>query len=409
MKTILLLSRFITGLVFIFSGFVKAIDPAGSAIKFQEYFQAFHLDFLVITALPLAILLSAAELMIGLNLVAGIRLKITAWLLLIFMSFFTVLTFILAVLNPVSDCGCFGDALKLTNWQTFWKNIILFVPALLIFLYRDTLKAYTGATFEWFLAAVNFLLAVFLSLYGIRHEPLMDFRPYKTGTFIPEKMTFPPGAPVDEFRTILVYEKGGIKQEFTESNFPWQDSSWKWVETRQKLIAKGYEPPIHDFSVTDESGVDITTQVLEDSGYTVLIISPFLHRAPVQAMEQMNDLALKARESGFQVHGLTSSTGSQILTFKKSLQPDFDLCTADETTLRTIIRSNPGVLLLKQGTILAKWNYRDAPRPDEISSNMLAVILSSYRSNHETHAVALLAVGVALFYAIALCLKTKFI
>jgi uncharacterized membrane protein YphA (DoxX/SURF4 family) len=133
MKFIFLISRIFIGLVFLFSGFVKAIDPFGSAIKFSEYFEAFHIDFLAFAALPLAILLSATELMIGLNLLAGLRMRFTAWLLLVFMSYFTLLTLVLAFTNPVSDCGCFGDALKLTNWQTFGKNIILFLPTLAVF------------------------------------------------------------------------------------------------------------------------------------------------------------------------------------------------------------------------------------------------------------------------------------
>ena len=128
MKMIRYISRLLTGIVFIFSGFVKAVDPAGSAIKFREYFEAFHLDFLVFTAVPLAIALSAAELMIGLNLLARFRMKFTAWTLLIFMAFFSLLTLLLALTNPVSDCGCFGDALKLTNWQTFGKNVLLLIP-----------------------------------------------------------------------------------------------------------------------------------------------------------------------------------------------------------------------------------------------------------------------------------------
>lgn len=408
MKTAMLISRILAGLVFIFSGFVKAIDPMGSAIKFEEYLLAFNLDFLTFVALPFAVFLSAVEFMIGLNLLAGLRMKLTAWLLLILMSFFTPLTLILALTNPVSDCGCFGDALKLTNWQTFWKNIILFAPALVIFSRRGkTNPVSLPQTLEWGLCGVNFLIAVLISFYGLRHQPVLDFRPYSTGTSIPEKMSVPPGAPVDKYETTLVYEKNGIRQEFTESNFPWQDTAWKWVETRQNLISKGYTPPIHDFTVTDENGIDITGQVLSDTNYTFLIISPFLHKASEQGMRRLDSLALKALKLGIHVFCLTSSTSSQVMAFKVTFQPSFDICTADETTLKTIMRANPGILLLKQGTILGKWNYRDAPLPYRLQGNMLPVILNRHRKTIETLSVVVLAFAVALFYSVVLGIRRR--
>ncbi|MBN1790631.1 MAG: DoxX family protein [Bacteroidales bacterium] len=407
MRAIILISRIFTGLVFIFSGFVKAVDPVGFAIKFEEYFIAFHLDFLVFAALPLAIIICAAELMIGLNLLTGLRMKVTAWLLLIFMSFFTLLTFVLALTNPVSDCGCFGDAVKLTNWQTFWKNIVLFVPSLAIFLYRKKFPPFSRCTFEWMMSGMNFLIAVLISWYGIRHEPLLDFRPYASGTNIPEKMIIPEGAPADVFETILVYEKNGISQEFTESNFPWQDTTWKWVETKQNLISKGYEPPIHDFTITDEAGNDITDLVLTNDGYVFLIIAPFLEKASDKGMHRMNDLALRAKDLGFQAYCLTSSTNDRIMQFKSSFQPAFNVCTADETTLKTIIRANPGLLVLLKGTILAKWNHTDVPDAGEIKADMLSFLLDNQRLSGERTVVIILLLAVALLYACIVFIKPK--
>ena len=334
MKVLITISRIFAGLVFVFSGFVKAVDPAGSAIKFEEYFVAFHLDFLIATALPLAVLLSAAEMMIGLNLLIGVRMKFTAWLLMIFMSCFTVLTLILALTNPVSDCGCFGDALILTNWQTFGKNIILFIPALIVFINRDKGHPFSTFIVEWALAGVNFLFPVLLSLYCLIHQPIIDFRPYKPGTNIPEKMSFPDGAAPAVYETLLVYEKNGQQQVFTESTYPWQDTTWKWVETKQTLISKGYEPPIHDFSITNAEGNDITEQVLSDSNYVFLIISPKLANASMKGMHRMNDLAMKANNLGFKTYCLTSSTNSQIEEFNNTFQPVFECCTTDETTLK---------------------------------------------------------------------------
>jgi uncharacterized membrane protein YphA (DoxX/SURF4 family) len=400
MKSIIFAARIFSGLVFVYSGFVKAIDPYGSAIKFEEYFGAFGLGVLDFSALPLAIVLSAAELMLGINLIAGLRMKFTAWLLLIFMSFFTLLTFVLALTNPVSDCGCFGDAVKLTNWQTFWKNIILLAPALVVFIYRKRPVGFSKPLLEWILVVFNFLFVCMLSVYCILHQPLLDFRPYKTGTHIPENMVIPDGAPMDEYETILVYEKDGIRQEFTDQNYPWQDTTWKWLETRQKLLKKGYEPPIHDFSITDPDGNDITDRVLHDTGYTLLIIAPHVTGISEKELKLVNILALRCHELGFAVLGLTSSANDEIEIFNSNFQPAFALYAADETTLQTIIRANPGVLLLREGTILGKWNYRDAPRADEFESNMMPLLLGNYNKTTEQFSIVVLALTVLLFYSI---------
>jgi len=399
MKWIMTTARLISGLVFVFSGFVKAIDPMGSAIKFDEYFVAFNLGFFTFAALPLAILLSSAELMIGLNLLAKVRMQFTAWLLLIFMSFFTVLTFFLALSNPVSDCGCFGDAVKLTNWQTLLKNIILFVPVLIVFIFRKMYAETASVLTEWYLAAVNFIISSLLSAFCIIHQPLLDFRPYKTGTHIPTAMELPPDAPVDQYETILVYEKDGVQQEFTESNYPWQDSTWKWVETRQKLISRGEEPAIHDFSITTIEGDDITGSVLSDSGYVLLVIAPRLEKASLKGMRMMNDLGEKAASLNIRTYCLTSSATNEINNFIKLFSPVFTLCTTDETTLKTIIRANPGLMIIREGIILGKWNFRDAPEPEELNANVLSVTLDQHRKITEQLTIIVLALLVLFFYS----------
>ena len=397
MKSIILVSRILVGLVFVFSGFVKAIDPSGSAIKFEEYFLAFHLDFLTGIVMPLAILQNSAELMVGLNLLAGIRLKLTSWFLLIFMLFYLVLTLVLALTNPVTDCGCFGDALKLTNWQTFAKNAILIVPTVLIFIYRNNYR-HLPITADWLLAAANFILPTLLSVYCLIHQPLLDFRPYKTGISIPEKMIIPAGAATDKYDTELVYQKDGIQKSFSESNYPWQDTTWKWVETKQKLISRGYEPPIHDFSITSPRGEDITSRVLTDSNYVLLIIAPKLEKASKKGMNKMNELSMKANNLGFDVYCLTSSVSQQIDIFTHASKPAFTICTSDETTLKTIIRANPGLILLREGTILGKWNFPDAPAANEFRANPLSLILEKDRSTHEKSIVVILIFGILLFY-----------
>lgn len=399
MKTILTVSRLIAGLVFVFSGFVKAIDPMGSAIKFEEYFLAFNLDFLDLAALPLAILLSSAELMIGLNLLAKIRIRLTAWLLLIFMSFFTVLTFILALYNPVSDCGCFGDAIKLTNWQTFFKNVILFLPALIVFIFRERYPATASVFTESYLASVNFIISVLLSVFCLLHQPLIDFRPYKTGTHIPSSMTLPAGVPVDQYETVLVYEKDGTKKEFSETNFPWQDTTWKWVETKQKLIFKGEEPPIHDFTISTLEGEDLTASILADTGFVFLIISPDLNEASENGMNKMNEISLKTAAFNFSTYCLTSSPTSEITEFVNTFKPSFPVCITDETTLKTIIRANPGLMILKNGIVIEKWNFRDMPEIDEFSPNILGLVLKEHRETTTLLTIITLSLMMLFFYS----------
>ncbi|MBN1416413.1 MAG: DoxX family protein [Bacteroidales bacterium] len=397
MKVIRIISRIIAGIVFIFSGFVKGIDPIGYTYKIQDYFTAFYLDFFGTLALPIAVILSTAELVIGFNLLIGIRMKLTSWVLLLFMSFFTILTFILAIFNPVSDCGCFGDAVKLTNWQTFWKNIILLVPALIIFLQRDHFKSFYANHTEWTLAILFVLFGLFLSLNCYRNLPYMDFRPYSVGTYIPDKMKIPEGMPVDEYETILVYEKNGIQKEFTAKNFPWQDTTWKWVETKQKLIKKGYEPPIHDFIITSETGTDITEDILFDPACTFLIIAYDLYKSNRKAFEELNKAASEGKKSGFKFYMVTSSTKLEIASFRESVNPSFEICTADEIMLKTIIRSNPGIVLLRKGTILGKWHYRNFKYPDFRKSDLDSVVLSHYRDSIEKHKVMLIF---ALFFLV---------
>lgn len=398
MKTLMLISRIFTGIVFIFSGFVKAIDPDGFAIKLSEYFLAFHMDFFEFLSYPIAIFFSSVEFMIGLNLVFRIRMRFTSWLLLIFMSYFTVLTFILALTNPVTDCGCFGDAIKLTNWETFGKNLILFVPTVVIFIFRKKYEARYSVWQEWFVTIVNLLLPAFLSLYCLKHEPIIDFRPYNAGTSIPEKMSIPEGAPTDEYEITMIYEKDGVRKDFAEADIPWQDTTWKWVERKEKLISKGYVPPIHDFAISSLSGEDITQNILNDSDYVFLIIAPKLEKGKAGDYQKMNDLTLKASSLNIQTYCLTSSTTDMIERFNSEFKPAFVIASCDETVLKTIMRSSTGLIILKKGTILGKWSAADAPDVNDLKKNMIEVILLQNSKSAEWLKVIVLAFFLIIVY-----------
>lgn len=368
MKIIRNIARYIIAAVFIFSGFVKAVDPWGPAYKFCDYFEAFGMDFLMPLTLVFSFLLITAELLIGLVLFLKIRMKVAAWALLIFMAYFTLLTLYLAIANPVTDCGCFGDAVILTNWQTFIKNLIFLIPTFIVFWQRKKYSVDFSPVAEWSITGVLAVMIVLLPVYCLRNLPLMDFRPYKVGANIPELMKIPEGMPVDEYETVLIYEKDGIQKEFTldSPEKPWSDTSWKWIETRNNLVKKGYTPPIHDFSLVSPEGEDITDFVLSDPGYSFLIIAHNVRKSSIEGLKKINDFASQAIEKGFTVYGMTSSTQQVIQESTVNIRLAFTFYTTDEITLKTIVRSNPGLVLIKEGVVLAKWHYRDIPSLEDI-------------------------------------------
>ena len=360
MKYIRLAARLLVAFVFLFSGFVKGIDPLGSTYKFVDYFEAFGMPFLEPLAFSLAILLNALEFALGLGLLLQVKMRINAWLVLIFMSFFTLLTFLLALYNPVSDCGCFGDALILTNWETFWKNVIIMIPVLIIFFQREQFHSSYSSARQWLLWSIGPILLLLISWYNYNHLPVIDFRPYKIGTHIPSKMEIPEDAPQPEYETLLVYEKNGEKKEFTLENMP--DSTWSWVATENKMIQEGYQPPIHDFAISTPEGVDITDNTLQYKGFTLLVIAYDLAQADIKAMKNLSDLYQQCRaEESCKFMVVTSSLSSTIETFNQESDTNMPFYNADEITLKTIVRANPGVLLLKNGVIMNKWHYRDLP------------------------------------------------
>lgn len=369
MKLLNNISKYIVGIVFIFSGFVKAVDPLGSTYKFIDYFDAFSIEFLSFMALPLAIILSTLEFVIGFSLLFGTFKRLTSWLLLLFMSFFTILTFVLAIYNPVTDCGCFGDAIIMTNWQTFWKNVFLMIFTFILFYNRNNFETSWHTKKQYIFISVPVLFSILLSVYCFKNLPIIDFRPYSVGTYIPEKMVIPEDAPKAEYETVLVYEKDGKQKEFKLDNLP--DSTWQWVETRNTLISEGYVPPIHDFTIETLKGNDITELVLHDRKFTFLLIAYDLNKTNTDHMDQINQLAMLAEETGSNFICLTSSVESEIQNFIKKTGAVFQFYNTDEITLKTIVRSNPGLVLLKKGRIIGKWHYRNIPEIEEISNEFL--------------------------------------
>jgi len=398
LQALLIVSRFILGLVFIFSGFVKGVDPMGSAYKFSDYFNAFNLAFLDPLAIPLAFVLAAAEFLIGVSLIFRFRFQLAAWAVTVFMGFFTVLVLILALTNPVSDCGCFGDAIIMTNWQTFFKNIILLPFVFIVFFYRkDQAEPWSPFYSLGSLLVFGFLFLA-LEAQAYRHLPQMDFRPYSLGTHIPDKMTIPEGALQDEYQTLLYYEKDGKIQEFTEENFPWEDTAWTYVDSRHSLISKGYEPPIHDFTIADEYENDITNDILADEGFSFLLVTTHIGKADPEALIYADKLASWSVAKGHSFYCMSSSVEDEIIQAREDTNIGFEIYTTDEITLKTIIRSNPGLLLIKNGTIMGKWHYNDFPAIEEMDKGLTSFVMTGLRKDIEKRS---LGIFIALFLIIS--------
>ncbi|OFX24836.1 MAG: hypothetical protein A2033_08910 [Bacteroidetes bacterium GWA2_31_9] len=357
-----------------FSGFVKAIDPLGSTYKFTDYFRAFGMEWAEPIALALGFLLSAAEFIIGFGLFFNLKLKFSSWGALLFMLFFTPLTLILAIYNPVTDCGCFGDALKITNWQTFWKNIIILIPTIIVFISKNKIKSFLTPKFQLAILFVAFIGINLFSYYCYSHLPIIDFRPYKIGTHIPDKMIVPEGAPQDVYETIFKYQNLKTKEikEFNQTNYPWQDTlNWKWVDSKSILIKEGYHAPIHDFVIESPEDGDITDLILEDENYSFLLIAYKLPESSTANQKEINELANFCNKTGYKFYCVTSSGEEEINKFKSINNVQYAFCSADEITLKTMIRSNPGLVLLKKGTVIGKWHNNDIPTIEEFKSSIL--------------------------------------
>lgn len=372
MRVLRFISRILLGVLFVFSGFVKAVDPMGSAYKFSDYFHAFGLDFLDSLSIPLALFLSSFEWLLGLALILGYQKKKVYWILLFFMGFFTVLTLVLAITNPVTDCGCFGDAVILTNWETFFKNVVFMIFVLVLFRSRNQAENVLQGRMEQWLLLTLFAGIFSFSLYTLRHLPAIDFRPYDTGTFIPGEMEIPEGAPRDEYKTILFYRnlETGKTEEYTIENYPEDTVRYEFVTSESKLVKKGYEPPIHDFGIMDPYGMDISDELLSFQGYTLFMLIHDLAPVDDALLQQAESWhGLQALAPDFKFIPVTASTGDIIEDKKNSSGISYDFFGGDEIMLKTMIRSNPGFLLLKNGTIISKWGHRDFPGMEQWSSD----------------------------------------
>lgn len=365
-SNILLIARIIFGLVFLFSGFVKAVDPLGTAYKISDYLEAFSLTSLDFLAFPASLLLIATEFTIGFNILFNVHLKASTWVASLFMLVMTPVTLYLAISNPISDCGCFGDAIVMTNWQTFYKNVVLCIILAIIAILQNHTRPWLSNWGAWIVTLLPILISFGISIYCYNLLPIIDFRPYKIGNNIIEGMQIPEDAPLDKYETTFFYEKDGIEQAFTLDNYPAEDSTWTFVRQESKLIEQGFVPPIHDFSIITEDG-DITDLVLEDAGYTLLVISHKVEKASTKNIKCVKSTIENAKKAGAKVIWLTSSYSDDIEKFKSEYGINDTFGATDDITLKTIVRSNPGLVLIKDATVIEKWHHNSLPTKDKLN------------------------------------------
>lgn len=369
MKVLQHIFRILTGLVFMFSGFVKGVDPLGTAYKIEDYFYAYHTEWAIPLALTLSIILCAFEFTLGVMLILNLFQKLSSWMVLIMMSFFTVITFFDAINNPVPDCGCFGDAIKLTNWETFYKNIVLMVLVLMLFIRRNKKMPSFCCKAQGITVSAVMLLFVLFSVYNYRNLPMIDFLPWKVGNkMMPEKME-----PIQNYVTYK-NKTTGEKKEYLSSKIPWQDSvwmaNWEFLETRQvnpnKVLAEG-------FGIIDQTGMDVTNQMVNSEDYIWFVAMYSIEEAPVKAQLKTAEFINKTLGSGIKLVILTSSSPQIIAQKQKDLVfENGEFCFVDDISLKMMVRSNPGFVLLKNATVLGKWHWRNVPDPTSIDYNALS-------------------------------------
>jgi uncharacterized membrane protein YphA (DoxX/SURF4 family) len=415
MKQLSWISRILVGALFIVSGLIKANDAIGFSYKLEEYFQVFGTPWMSSYALFLAAFICILEIILGVAVIFGTRMVTVSWLLLLMIVFFTFLTFYSAYFNKVTDCGCFGDALKLTPWQSFTKDIVLLFFVVIIFINRkrihhgtlrqDVINSLCALVFiaffsytvihwlfpVWFSAGLLFaiimlkqvlismpntvvlglsgLLSAAFTYYCLNHLPVKDFRPYAVGKNINEGMSVPEGAPRDSIVMVFQYSKDGKQFEFTPDKLPEDLDNYKFIDRVDKVIKRGYVPPIHDFKIADAEGNDQTAELL-DENYLLMLVAYDLTKTNSDVQAKVNKLVGESAKNNLPFIGITATDPATTDKLRHEYQSMFDYYYCDMTALKTIVRSNPGLLLLHKGTVMQMWHYNDWPDFEEVQKVM---------------------------------------
>ena len=368
----LYVARTVVGLTFILSGLVKAIDPLGTQYKIQDYLAAIppSLSLPDMLTLLMSVSLSMVEFTLGAFMLTAISRRVTARLTLLFMVVMTAVTVWIYIADPVKDCGCFGDALTLTNLETLLKNIVLLALAALVAWRPTHIGRLMSRSNQMLLGQMLMVTPVALSFWCLYDLPLIDFRPYHIGADIKAGMEIPEGAEQPVFDTTFIMEKDGERREFTLDNYP--DSTWTFVDSKTVTVKEGYVPPIHDFSITAADGEDITDMVLGREGYTFLLISPDLDKADDQNFGDIDQIYEFCQDNSIPFYCLTASTEKSQQHWQNITGAEYPFCMTDATTLKTMIRSNPGLMLLEKGVVRGKWSHNRLPETTELETMLKA-------------------------------------
>ncbi len=371
MKIITQISRVLVGVLFILSGFIKANDTIGFSYKLIEYFEVFKMPVFVDYAVPLAMVICIFEIIVGVALLLGAYTKLNAWLLLLMILFFTWLTGYSAVTGKVTDCGCFGDAIKLKPVESFIKDLVLLAFILVIFIGQQHIKPLFNRGVQTIALGTSLLVITAFTLYTYMFLPRIDFLPYKVGNNIKALMTFPEGAVRDSFEMVFIYEKDGAQVEIGMNQLATLDDTYKFIDRKDKLIRPGYKVPVFDFKLYNESNVEYTDSLLADtSGYKLIIVQKDIRESRKGSAEQLAALTTPFVEAGNKVWGLTATPHDMVEIYRHEYQLMYDYYMMDVTPLKSIVRSNPGVVLMKGNTIVKKWSSYAIPSYETLKKYM---------------------------------------
>ena len=371
-KVAVVLLRIIVGATFVVSGFVKAIDPMGTVYKFQEYFAALNFTSLAGSEVVLAFVLPAIELTLGVMLVTGCLRCMTPLLLLLLMFVMLPLTYFLATTDAVPDCGCFGDAFKLTNWQTFWKNVALTVGLLYLLFQNKSVPCIYGPAVQWVVLILTMALSFAISYIGYSTQPLLDFRPYKVGSHIGSKLQ-----PVNEEDFVFIYEKDGKQQQFVLDSVPDEEDGWNFVG-REKVtpdLSPAQKAALNAVSIYD-NGTDVTDEVLDSTANQVLLLMPDIDKVNRSYAFELNDLARACEQKGATMSAVTSASLAQIEDWTSLTQPTYPIYNGDDSEIKMLARGNPAIVYVQHGVVMWKRTLSSFPAKKLLTSKVPLANLS---------------------------------
>ena len=351
------LARTILGLIFIFSGFVKGVDPVGTQYRIEDYFIAFGTQWANPLALGLSLIMNAWEFVLGALFLLNIRIKLTSWLVLITMAFFTFVTINDALNNPVPECGCFGDVLLISNWQTFYKNLFINSLLLIVFLNRSNTPPWFLTKTEIVLSSILIFGFVWFEFYNVRHLPILDFRSWKVGNIMKHERSLP-----EQYYLTYQNKVTGEQKEYLSPDYPYNDSAWvaDWEFVSQRVVDPN--PPLHDLFITDEEGNNYTSSLIENPEYQYLMIAEDLDKSCLKKIEEIREFIDVCNEKEISFALITSSLPETAKKFIQDNNLDTDFYLADDIALKSMIRANPGLVLLKDAKVINKWHYNDWPK-----------------------------------------------